>query len=62
MTEKQLLTIQEFMNEYSMSRTATFKAIKKGALKAKKMSGDARKVYIKREDAEIWANSLEDSQ
>lgn len=58
MTEKRLLTLEEFMDEYSMKRSSTLTAIKKGKLKTKRMSETGKKIYITREDAEAWRDAL----
>lgn len=60
MSEKRLLTLEEFMDEYSMKRSSTLTAIKKGKLKTRKMDDGGRKIYITREDAEEWRNALDE--
>lgn len=62
MTEKRLLTLEQFMDEYSMKRSSTLTAIKKGKLKTKRMNEGGKKTYITREDAEAWKDGLEASK
>jgi hypothetical protein len=57
MSEKRLLTIEDFMDEYSMSRNATLAEINKKRLKIKQKAKRC-KIVITREDAEAWANAL----
>jgi hypothetical protein len=62
MAEKRLLTLEEFMDEFCMKRSSALTAIKKGKLKTKRMSEGGKKIFITREDAEAWLDSLVDAK
>lgn len=57
MTEKELLSIEEFMDIYSIKRNATYSQIKKGKLLTRKVGS---RTYIRRVDANAWMNGLEE--
>lgn len=50
-----MMNIEEFMGVYSMSRNATYKAIKKGSLIVRK---NGKRTYITTEAAEAWKDGL----
>ena len=56
MAEKELLSIEEFMDIYSIKRNATYSQIKKGKLLIRKIGS---RTYIRRIDADLWMNALE---
>lgn len=51
----ELLTINDFMERYSISRTQVYRLVNGGKLPLLKMGTASR---IRREDAEAWAVSL----
>jgi len=51
----ELLTINDFMNRYSVSRTQVYRLVNRQELKLIKLGTASR---IRREDAEAWAASL----
>jgi excisionase family DNA binding protein len=51
----QLLTINDFMERYSISRTQVYRLVNQGKIPLLKMGTASR---IRREDAEAWAASL----
>jgi hypothetical protein len=55
MSEKELLSIEEFMDKYSQTRTTTYSQIKKGKLLARKIGN---RTFIRKTDAEMWVNAL----
>lgn len=57
--KKQLLTITDFIEEYSISRSIFYFEVKKGALRATKLG---HRTYIKRQDADDWLGNLEDKK
>jgi len=57
MQKKLLLTITDFIAEYTVSRSVFYNEIKKGALKPTKLGA---RIYVKREDADEWLKSLGD--
>ena len=61
MAEKQLLTIEDFMDEYSMSRNATLTEINKKRLKIKQREKRC-KIFITRADADAWANAMPEAK
>lgn len=52
---KELLTVDEFTEQYSISRTALYREVNAGRLTLTKQGRNSR---IKRKDAEAWANDL----
>lgn len=54
-SNKRLLTIHDFINEYGPSRTITYALIGSGELKAIKLG---KRTYITREAAEDWVKTL----
>lgn len=56
MADKELLSIEEFMDIYSQTRCATYREIKKGKLLVKKQGS---RTFIRRIDANLWMNALE---
>ena len=56
MVEKELLSIEEFMDIYSQTRCATYREIKKGKLLIRKQGS---RTFIRKEDANLWMNALE---
>lgn len=53
--KKQLMTIEDFIEEYSISRTFFYYELKKGNLRITKIG---RRTYIKRQHADDWLNSI----
>jgi len=53
--KKQLMTIEDFIAEYSVSRSVFYSEIKKNALVATKLGA---RTYIKRQDADDWMDKL----
>jgi len=51
----QLLTIKDFMDRYSVSRTQVYRLVNRQELRIIKLGSASR---IRREDAEAWAASL----
>lgn len=51
----ELLTINDFMERYSISRSQTYRLVNQGKITLLKMGTASR---IRREDAETWAASL----
>lgn len=51
----ELLTINDFMDRYSVSRTQVYRMVNRRELKLIKLGTASR---IRREDAEAWAASL----
>tara|TARA_R110000824_G_scaffold62111_7_gene164679 strand:- start:451 stop:636 length:186 start_codon:yes stop_codon:yes gene_type:complete len=51
----ELLTINDFMERYSISRTQTYRLVNQGKISLLKMGTASR---IRREDAEAWVASL----
>lgn len=51
----ELLTIQDFVACFRVSRTATYRLLASGALKARKVG---RRTMIARADAEAWLRAL----
>jgi hypothetical protein len=56
---KELMSIEEFMDTFSMTRSATYKDIKIGKLMVKKRG---RRTYVTREAAQEWKDMLEDGK
>lgn len=56
MAEKELLSIEEFMDIYSQTRTSTYGAIKKGRLLICKHGS---RTFIRKTDAQAWMKALE---
>lgn len=56
MAEKELLSIEEFMDIFSQTRNATYSEIKKGRLLVRKQGA---RTFIRRIDAQSWMNALE---
>lgn len=52
---KRLLTVQEFLDNYALSRSSLYRAVKAGDLKITKI-GRSTRVAV--EDAEAWLASL----
>jgi hypothetical protein len=59
MAEKELLSIEEFMDKYSQTRTSTYGQIKKGKLLSRKIGS---RTFIRTTDAEMWMNALENKE
>lgn len=55
MTEKRLLSIREFTEQYGPSRAKVYLLLKSGVLAAKKVG---KSTYITAEEAERWRNEL----
>lgn len=53
--EAPVLTIDEFIRDFRLSRTSTYEELKHGRLKAVKVG---RRTMIRRVDAEAWLESL----
>lgn len=51
----ELLTVNDFMKKYSISRTQTYRLVNRGEIPLLKMGSASR---IRREDAENWAANL----
>ncbi len=51
----ELLTINDFMERYSISRTQVYRLVNAGKIPLVKMGSASR---IRREDADVWAASL----
>ncbi len=51
----ELLTVNDFVTRFRVSRTATYRLFASGELKAKKVG---RRTMISRSDAERWLESL----
>ncbi len=58
MAEKELLSIEEFMDKYSQTRTSTYSQIKKGKLLSKKIGS---RTFIRCIDADMWMNALDEN-
>lgn len=58
MIEKELLSIEEFMDTYSQTRCSTYREIKKGKLLIRKQGS---RTFIRKIDAQSWMNALEGS-
>lgn len=54
-TKKELMSIDEFLDIYSIGRSAYFNLVKKGKLKITKLGS---RTFIKRIDAEIWMSKI----
>ena len=54
-SQKELMTVDEFLSIYSIGRTAYFNLVKKKLLRITNLG---RRTYIKRTDAEIWLKTL----
>ena len=54
--QKELMSVEEFLAVYSISRTIYFEQVKKNLLKQTKLG---RRTYIKRIDAEAWLAKIE---
>ena len=59
MTEKELFSIEEFMDKYSVTRTTTYSEIKKGKLLSRKIG---RRTFIRRTDANLWMDTLDEKE
>lgn len=57
-TDKELMTIDQFLAIYGISRTKYFSERDKGKLKVTK---DGKRTYIKRTDAEEWLSKFGDA-
>lgn len=55
-TNKELMSIDQFLDIYGISRSRIFTEMKKGRLKRTRLGGN---VYIKRVDADAWLEKLE---
>ena len=55
-TNKELMTIGQFLEIYGISRDRVFKEMKSGKLKRTRLGGS---VYIKRIDADAWLEGIE---
>lgn len=53
--EKRMLSVDDFLKEYSISRSTFYQHVKKGTLKIKK---DGTRTLILREEAENWMHAL----
>jgi excisionase family DNA binding protein len=53
--EKELMTLPEFLERYSISRTTLYREIKDGRLRATKVG---RRTLVARVDAEAWLRTL----
>jgi predicted site-specific integrase-resolvase len=58
MAKKSLFSVDEFCDEYSLSRCYAYREMKAGRLIFKKMSGG--RTMITQEQAEAWKNALPD--
>lgn len=56
MTDKELTTVPEFLNRYSISRTAFYREILAGRLEIVKRG---RRTLVTRQAADNWVKSLE---
>lgn len=56
---KELMSIEEFMDTFSMTRSATYKDIKSKKLMVKKRG---RRTYVTSEAAQEWKDALEDGK
>lgn len=56
MFDKELITIPEFVQKFSISRTQTYREIGEGRLRLTKRG---RRSLIAREDALVWLNKLQ---
>lgn len=52
---KELMTVKEFLENYSISRRVFYYEVKKKKIKIKKLGS---RTLIHREDAEAWAKTL----
>lgn len=53
--QKENLTVEDFLEIYSISRGTFYREIKKGRLITKKLGS---RTYIKRADAEAWSSQM----
>lgn len=58
MAIKELLSIEEFMDKYSQTRTTTYSQIKKGKLLSRKIGS---RTFIRTIDADLWMNALDEA-
>lgn len=54
-TKKQLLSLEDFCEEYSLSKTRFYSEVKKKKLQPIKLGN---RTFIAREDAQAWLNKL----
>lgn len=59
MAEKELLSIEEFMDKYSQTRTTTYSQIKKGKLLSRKVGS---RTFIRTIDANLWMDALDNNE
>lgn len=55
-TNQELMSIDQFLKIYGISRSRVFNEMKSGRLKRTRLGGN---VYIKRTDADAWLGKLE---